>query len=862
MWMRRCLFAAASVLACVSFLSVEAAADDQALCNDRGTPRPEIVAACNRAIASGSFSGAELGMLYLSRAQYWAQEHSAEKAYADYSGALELQPDELELLDRAFTSAVAAGKIDEASALATRILAHNKSYPIAHLVLGVQALKSNNYAVAQAHIRQSAKGAVTDLVATLLSAWTSEAGGESKTAIATIDRLNGAPGYATFKDFHAGLILELSGKDKDAGERFARALKRDDSMLRVTEAYAHWLSRNGDRDKAVAVYEAFDRKLAHHPLVKEGLRRLKSGDRLPPLVETAQDGAAEALYGIGAALTQRSSAELALTYIRLALYLQPDHALAQLALADAYDAVKAPQYAIDIYRRFPATSPFCRHVQIRMAIDLDAAGAPYDAIRLLRPIVADDPKNLDAIMALGNIERAHRNYADCIKTYSQGIELLPAGAGKAGSVWFYYRGVCEERSRQWPKAEIDLRKALELQPDEPDMLNYLGYWLIDQNLKTDEAVALIRRAVQQKPDDGYVVDSLGWADFRMGKLADAEKNLRRALELKPDDPIIRRHVGDLFWRLGRQAEARLEWAEAQHLNPEPDEAAEIERRLRDGLPDSAPPKPAAQVASAEADLPVSAIQSDKAGSAATNAAPSARRVALVIGNSGYRSVPTLANPRRDSRAMADVLRRVGFQSVTLVNDLTHDRMVEALRAFASEADHADWAVIYYAGHGIEVGGLNYLIPVDAKLASDRDVQFEAIALDQIMAAAEGAGRLRLVILDACRDNPFADVMKRTTAMRSVGHGLGQVEPDAGTLVVFAAKHGQTVFDGDGQNSPFVSAFVKRVSTPQIEIRKLFDLVRDDVMAATRRQQQPFTYGSVSGSEDFYFLTSEVAGRGN
>ena len=118
------------------------------------------------------------------------------------------------------------------------------------------------------------------------------------------------------------------------------------------------------------------------------------------------------------------------------------------------------------------------------------------------------------------------------------------------------------------------------------------------------------------------------------------------------------------------------------------------------------------------------------------------------------------------------------------------------------------------------------------------------------------------MLDACRDNPFADVMKRTTAMRAIGHGLGQVEPDAGMLVVFAAKHGQTVFDGDGQNSPFVSAFVRRVSTPQIEIRKLFDLVRDDVMAATRRQQQPFTYGSVSGSEDFYFLTSEVAGKVN
>jgi tetratricopeptide (TPR) repeat protein len=865
--MRRCLIAAAFVLGfALAFIlasAVGAAADDQAVCNDRGTHSPEIVAACDRAISSGRFGDAELATLYLSRAEYWSLEHSAEKAYADYDGALQIQPNELELLDRAFVSAVAAGKVDAASGLATRILARNKNYPVAHLVLGVQALKASNYADAQAHIRQSAKGPVTDLVATLLSAWTSHGAGESKVAIATIDKLNGAPGYAIFKDLHAGLIFELSGKDKEAGVRFARDVKLDDAMLRVTEAYAHWLSRSGDQDKAIGVYEAFDRKLAHHPLVQEGLRRLKAGDRLPPLVETAQAGGAEALYGIGAALTLGGSAELALTYIQLALYLQPNHALAQLALADAYDVVKAPQYAIPIYRRFVTTSPFWRHVQMRLAIDIDAAGDPDEAIRILRPIIADDPKDLDAILALGNIERSRRKYADCIQTYSKGIELLPAGNDKASSHWFYYRGICEERSRLWPRAEIDLRKALELQPDEPNMLNYLGYWLVDQGLKTEEAITLIRRAVQQKPNDGYVVDSLGWADYRMGNLSDAEKNLTRAVELKPDDPIIRRHMGDLFWRLGREGEARLEWTEARRLNPEPDESAEIERRLRSGLPDGAPQKPVAQTASADAAQPAFAVQTDTTASvAAKTVGPSGRRVALVIGNSGYRSVPMLANPRRDSRAMADVLRRVGFQSVTLVNDMTHDRMVEAIRAFASEADHADWAVIYYAGHGIEVGGLNYLIPVDARLLSDRDVQFEAIALDQIMAAVEGASRLRLVMLDACRDNPFADVMRRTTAMRSVGHGLGQVEPEAGMLVVFAAKHGQTVFDGDGQNSPFVSAFVKRVSTPQIEIRKLFDMVRDDVMTATRRQQQPFTYGSVSGSEDFYFLTSEVAGKVN
>ncbi len=245
---------------------------------------------------------------------------------------------------------------------------------------------------------------------------------------------------------------------------------------------------------------------------------------------------------------------------------------------------------------------------------------------------------------------------------------------------------------------------------------------------------------------------------------------------------------------------------------------------------------------------------------ATVIVPAGRRVALVIGNSAYKSVPFLPNPVRDATAVADVLRKVGFQSVTLVKDVTRDKLVEALRNFTKEADNSDWAMIYYAGHGMEIGGINYLIPVDAKLVSDRDVQFEAIGLEQAMSATEGAKKLRLILLDACRDNPFVNQMKRSVASRSIGRGLAQVEPDTGMLVVYSAKHGQVALDGEGTNSPFVSALVKRISMPQIEIRKLFDLVRDDVMATTGRQQQPFSYGSVPGSEDFYFLTRTVSRR--
>ncbi len=229
-----------------------------------------------------------------------------------------------------------------------------------------------------------------------------------------------------------------------------------------------------------------------------------------------------------------------------------------------------------------------------------------------------------------------------------------------------------------------------------------------------------------------------------------------------------------------------------------------------------------------------------------------RRVALVIGNSAYDTVAALPNPRRDAETLAQALRAAGFQTVQVAADLSRDKLARALQSFAAEADKADWAVVYFAGHGIEIGGVNYLLPVDVRLKSDRDVALEAVALDQVLVTVAGARKLRLVVLDACRDNPFVAKMTRSVAGRSVGRGLASIEPEGGTLVAFAAKHGQTALDGSqGANSPFVAAFVRHMQSPNVEISKMFRLVRDDVLAATGKQQEPFTYGSLPG-QDFFF----------
>ena len=227
----------------------------------------------------------------------------------------------------------------------------------------------------------------------------------------------------------------------------------------------------------------------------------------------------------------------------------------------------------------------------------------------------------------------------------------------------------------------------------------------------------------------------------------------------------------------------------------------------------------------------------------------AKRVALVLGNSAYQNVARLPNPVNDGAAIAATLKDAGFDVVDSRHDLLAAETRRALRDFADRARDADIAVVYYAGHGIEVDGTNYLIPVDARLERDTDVYDEAFSLDRVLLAIEPAKRLRLVILDACRDNPFAKVMKRTVASRAIGQGLAKVEPASpNTLIAYAAKAGSTAADGDSRNSPFTSALVKHITTPGLDVRKAFGFVRDDVLKNTSNRQEPFVYGSLGGDD--------------
>src|SRR3979411_113104 len=520
-------------------------------------------------------------------ARHASVERDSNSAARFYRSALRTDAKNNESLDRQFISSLADGDIDEAVKLADRVLTIDKSNRVARLVVGVRDLKLKKNAAAPGNINQSLRGLMTYLVPPLVSGWASYGAGDPKAAVANIDKLTGPEWYPLFKDLHSGMILELAGKEKDAGARLERAYKLDDSMLRVADDYARWLSRNKDAAAATAIYEAFDKKLPRRPLCVEELRETRAVKKLSPLVDSPHAGAGEALYGIGATLTRRGGEDLALVYLQLSLYLAPNHPLALLSLADLYESVKKPAMAIKVYERMPASSPLKRNAQIQLATNLDAADRSDEAIKILKGVTAEDPKDIEAIMALGNIERGRKKFADCVQTYSQGIDVLPQGNDKANWIYYYYRGICEERSKQWSKAETDMRKALELQPEQPHVLNYLGYSWIDQGINLDEGMKMIKRAVDQRPDDGYIVDSLGWAFFRIGHYEDAVKNLERAIDLKPEDPTINDHLGDAYWRIGRTLEAKFQWAHARDLKPEPEELPKIEAKIENGLPEDA-----------------------------------------------------------------------------------------------------------------------------------------------------------------------------------------------------------------------------------------------------------------------------------
>jgi len=515
------------------------------------------------------------------------QSRDMAAAAAYYRGALRADPKNPELVESTFLVVLATGDIDDSFPLAERLVGFERSHRMARLALAARAIKRGQWASARNHLGLSVRGPIADLTATLMSSWTLAAAGDSKNAVANVDRLQGPDWYAAFKDFHVGLMLDLVGQRRDAGVRLKRAYEQDKNALRTVDAYGRWLARSGDRKKAIEVYEEFAKVLPDHPLLENTIAEIKAGRTPAPLVRSAQAGAAEVLFGLGSVIGRQGGEDLGLVYLNLALYLDPEHPLARLALGDLYETVKKPELAIEAYAKIPEDSPVKRNAEIQRALNLDSLERTDEARTDLTNLIAKYPNDMEAMIALGNILRARKHYTEAIEVYSKAVALVPEPT-RANWTLFYFRGICYERAKQWPLAEKDFQKSLELNPDQPQVLNYLGYSWVDQGINLDQGLEMIKKAVELRPKDGYIVDSLGWAYFRLGRFEDAVKELERAIELRPEDPTINDHLGDAYWKVGRQLEARFQWRHALDLKPEPEDIVKIQAKLNEGLKDEGP----------------------------------------------------------------------------------------------------------------------------------------------------------------------------------------------------------------------------------------------------------------------------------
>lgn len=504
--------------------------------------------------------------------------------------AIKGDPQNSDLLERGFVAFLADGAMTDAFRAAEKLIQRDPSNGLAQLAIGIRAIKQKSYQTARNHLQRGGRGRAADITATLLSAWAYAGSGQAPKALETLDRLKGEPSYNLFRDYHAGLILDAAGRKGDAEKRLRSAYEAEKTTLRLVDLWARFQARNGNFDAAAATYGEFDRLLPNHPIVRDGLARVAAKEALPRQVGTPQQGAAEVLYGLASAGNRQGDEAAALLYLRLAIFLDPGHDLAILTLGDILERSKQPEDAVAVYEKMPATSPLRPNAEIQAGLALESLGKPEEAVKHLQALVTDRPDDVDALSALGNIYRSRKLFAEAAENYDKAISKL-ASPGRSNWDLFYFRGIARERTKRWPEGEDDLRKALELMPEPLGreralVLNYLGYSLVDQHLKLDEALNMLRRAVELRPRDGYITDSLGWAFFRLGRYEEAARELERAMELRPSDPVINDHLGDVYWKVGRQLEARFQWNAARDLGPEPEDLEKIKRKIERGLEDS------------------------------------------------------------------------------------------------------------------------------------------------------------------------------------------------------------------------------------------------------------------------------------
>ncbi|WP_170438500.1 tetratricopeptide repeat protein [Ruegeria arenilitoris] len=524
------------------------------------------------------------GSYLAGRQAIYESDYKAAEEY--YSKALIFDPGNTKLKESVLLARVALGDVERALPIAEDMEANEQPNQAARMVVSAKLVSDGKFDELLA--RDPENQGVGPLVDGLMTAWAHLGKGEMTKALAQFDEVAQQDGLREFALYHKALALASVGDFEGAEAIFAA----DDSIVarfsrRAALARVEVLSQLNRNDEALQFLENVF-AAGSDPSIESYVDTLSAGGTLPfTHVGSATDGVAEVFFSVGAALNTEAAHDYVLLYARIATFLRPDHIDAILLSAELLEQLSQNDLAAEAYRKVPTDSSDFHAAELGRAEILAQSGKPDAAIEVLENLAARQPNLPSVHVALADLQRRQENYAAAVTSYDRAIELTETGSG---GNWFlhYARGICHERLKAWDKAEADFRRALELNPDQPQVLNYLGYSLVERQEKLEEALDMIERAVAIQPDSGYIVDSLGWVLFRLGRYDEAVEHMERAVELMAVDPVVNDHLGDVYWAVGRTREADFQWRRAlSFIDPEDTDGEadpdRIRRKLEVGL---------------------------------------------------------------------------------------------------------------------------------------------------------------------------------------------------------------------------------------------------------------------------------------
>ena len=546
---------------------------------------PGLAKGDDKPVSMHSFSGAFLA------AQTAAADRDLDNAIAFYKRALEFDPDNIDLKQQLFLALLSAGKFEESLPVAEELKTTAAIERYSRVALATEALRVREYRQAANLLELALQNDLDRLLTGVMTGWAYQGSGDTAKALETVEGLDGPEWYDLFKELHLAFIADAAGDKAKAATYYAAMLEDrasaaagPEAWLRGVEAYVVFLARSGDRDRAIEILDELGPTAESRIGLQDLRKRVLAGEAVKPVIQNAQQGAAEMLYGVATALSRPGSEDIVKIYLELARSLQPKSAEVLVQLAAVSESMDKAEDAIAYYEQVPDDSPLRHTAELQLGLNLADLDRNDEAKKYLKDILDDDPADRRAYLALGGVYASLKEYDQAATLYDQAVAAMGTPAEIDWNL-FYQRGIAYERIKQWDKAEPNFRKALELFPDQPQVLNYLGYSWVDMNIKLDEGLDLIRKAVDLRPEDGYIVDSLGWAYYRLGRFDEAVDELERAVRLRPEDPTINDHLGDAYWRAGRRREAVFKWSTALDLKPDEEFIPDIQRKMKEGLPE-------------------------------------------------------------------------------------------------------------------------------------------------------------------------------------------------------------------------------------------------------------------------------------